>query len=104
MKVQITVPYDAFDTSPTMRKDRGCAAFIEVGGKCLLFDTGNDADIRPRNVKAKGIDRRTLDCVVVSRRHGGHRGGTAYLPRVDPMARIERAHERHPLCTEGMRP
>lgn len=67
---KITVLYDAFGTSGTMLKDWGFSAFIEYGGKRILFDTGNNADIFAHNVKAKGIDFTELDFVVVSHRHG----------------------------------
>jgi 7,8-dihydropterin-6-yl-methyl-4-(beta-D-ribofuranosyl)aminobenzene 5'-phosphate synthase len=51
---QITILYDAFGTDAAMKKDWGFAAHVEVAGKRILFDTGNDADIFAANVKAKG--------------------------------------------------
>jgi 7,8-dihydropterin-6-yl-methyl-4-(beta-D-ribofuranosyl)aminobenzene 5'-phosphate synthase len=39
-----------------MQKDWGYAAFVEYGGKRILFDTGNNPDILAQNAKAKGID------------------------------------------------
>src|SRR4051812_959426 len=42
---QITVLYDAFGKTSTMTKDWGFSALIEYGGKRILFDTGNNADI-----------------------------------------------------------
>ncbi|MBR1245546.1 hypothetical protein JQ609_01235 [Bradyrhizobium sp. AUGA SZCCT0169] len=38
------------------KKDWGFSALVEVAGKPILFDTGNDPDIFAANVKAKGID------------------------------------------------
>src|SRR5690606_9919162 len=49
---QISVLYDAFGKTSTMQKDWGFAAFIEYGGKRILFDTGNNAKIFAHNVKA----------------------------------------------------
>jgi 7,8-dihydropterin-6-yl-methyl-4-(beta-D-ribofuranosyl)aminobenzene 5'-phosphate synthase len=49
---QITVLYDAFGRSSAMKKDWGFAALIEYGGKRILFDTGNNAEIFAHNVKA----------------------------------------------------
>ena len=60
-KAEITVLYDAFGKTSTMQKDWGFAALIEYGGKRILFDTGNNADIFAHNVKAKGIDLTKLD-------------------------------------------
>jgi len=65
---QITVLYDAFGKTSTMTKDWGFAALVEYGGKRILFDTGNNAEIFAHNVEAKGIDLRQLDFAIVSHR------------------------------------
>jgi 7,8-dihydropterin-6-yl-methyl-4-(beta-D-ribofuranosyl)aminobenzene 5'-phosphate synthase len=72
---QITVLYDAFGKTSTLTKDWGFAAPIEYGGKRILFDTGNNAEIFTHNVEAKGVDLRQLDFAVVSHRHGDHTSG-----------------------------
>ena len=51
-KGQITILYDAFGTDPSMAKDWGFSALVEMAGKRILFDTGNDADLFAANVKA----------------------------------------------------
>ena len=43
-KAQIIILYDAFGKDPAMQKDWGYAAFIEYGGKRILFDSGNNPD------------------------------------------------------------
>jgi 7,8-dihydropterin-6-yl-methyl-4-(beta-D-ribofuranosyl)aminobenzene 5'-phosphate synthase len=83
-KAEITVLYDAFGKTSTMQKDWGFAAFIEYGGKRILFDTGNNAEIFAHNVQAKGIDLTTLDFAVVSHRHGDHTSGLNHLVTVNP--------------------
>ncbi len=90
-KAQITVLYDAFGKTSTMTKDWGFAAFIEYGGKRILFDTGNNAEIFAHNVKAKGIDLTKLDFAVVSHRHGDHTSGLNYLMTVNPERQDLRA-------------
>jgi 7,8-dihydropterin-6-yl-methyl-4-(beta-D-ribofuranosyl)aminobenzene 5'-phosphate synthase len=55
-KSQITILYDAFGKDASMKKDWGFSALVEVGGKRILFDTGNDRDIFAANVKAKNVD------------------------------------------------
>ena len=80
---RITILYDAFGEASPMHKDWGFAAFIEYGGKRILFDTGNNADILAHNVRAKGIDLTRLDFVVVSHRHGDHMAGVNHLLRVN---------------------
>ena len=85
---QITVLYDAFGKTSTMKKDWGFSALIEYGGKRILFDTGNNADIFAHNVEAKGIDLRQLDFAVVSHRHGDHTSGLNHLLRINPAVKI----------------
>lgn len=87
-KARITVLYDAFGNDSALHKDWGYAAFIEYGGKRILFDTGNNPDILAQNAKAKQIDLSKLDFVVMSHRHGDHMGGLAYLLSVNPNVKI----------------
>ena len=87
-KAQITVLYDAFGRDPTLQKDWGYAAFVEVGGKRILFDTGNNAEVLAKNAAAKSVDLARLDFVVMSHRHGDHMGGMSYLLSVNPKVRI----------------
>ena len=69
---RITVLYDAFGKDAAMTKDWGYAALVEINGKRILFDTGDDPAIFAKNVKAKGVDLTKLDFVVLSHRHGDH--------------------------------
>ena len=85
---RITVLYDAFGKPSAMKKDWGFSVFIEYGGKRILFDTGNNADIFAHNVKVKGIDLTKLDLVVVSHRHGDHVAGLNHLLQVNPKVKI----------------
>ncbi len=87
-KAEITVLYDAFGKTSTMKKDWGFSAFIEYGGKRILFDTGNNAEIFAHNVDAKGVDLTTLDFAVVSHRHGDHTSGLNHLMTVNPSVPI----------------
>src|SRR6516165_2147456 len=85
---RITILYDAFGKSSTMKKDWGFSAYIEYGGKKILFDTGNNADIFAHNVQAKGIDLTKLDFAIISHRHGDHTSGLNYLLKVNPTVKI----------------
>ena len=68
----ITILYDAFGRDTSMRKDWGFAALVEIAGKRILFDTGDDREIFAANVKAKSVDLTKLDFVILSHRHGDH--------------------------------
>jgi 7,8-dihydropterin-6-yl-methyl-4-(beta-D-ribofuranosyl)aminobenzene 5'-phosphate synthase len=71
-----------------LQKDWGYAAFVEVSGKRILFDTGNDADVLAKNAAAKKVDLSRLDFVVMSHRHGDHMGGMSHLLSVNPTVKI----------------
>jgi 7,8-dihydropterin-6-yl-methyl-4-(beta-D-ribofuranosyl)aminobenzene 5'-phosphate synthase len=85
---RITVLYDAFGKDAAMTKDWGYAALVEINGKRILFDTGDDPMILAKNVQAKVVDLTKLDFVVLSHRHSDHVGGVSYLLSVNPKVKI----------------
>jgi len=85
---RITILYDAFGKDASMRKDWGFSALVEVAGKRILFDTGDNRDIFAANVKAKNVDLTKLDFVVLSHRHGDHMAGLAHVLSVNPTVKI----------------
>lgn len=91
---RVTILYDSFGKNPALTVDWGFAALIEYGGKRILFDTGNNAQIFEHNVKALPVDLQNLDFVVMSHRHGDHMGGLAYLLKVNPGVKIYAPKER----------
>ena len=66
---RLTVLFDAFGKDGSLQKDWGYSALIEVGGRRILFDTGNDPAIFEHNVKAEGVNLATIDFAVISHRH-----------------------------------
>ena len=85
---QITILYDAFGTDAAMKKDWGFSALVEIAGKRILFDTGNDRDIFAANVKAKSVDLANIDFVVLSHRHSDHMAGLSHVLSVNPAVKI----------------
>ena len=85
---RVTILYDAFGGRRGLTRDWGFAALVVYGGKRILFDTGNNADVFAHNVRTLGVDLRRLDLVVVSHRHGDHTAGLNYLLRVNPQVKI----------------
>src|SRR5262249_41494858 len=67
-----------------MTKDWGFSALIEYGGKRVLFDTGNNAEVFAHKVEAKGIDLRQLGFAVFSQPHGDHPTGVKHLFYINP--------------------
>ncbi len=85
---QITILYDAFGEPRSMTKDWGFSALVEIGGRRILFDTGNDAEIFALNVESAKVDLSDLDFVVISHRHLDHTAGLHHLLRVNPSVKI----------------
>jgi 7,8-dihydropterin-6-yl-methyl-4-(beta-D-ribofuranosyl)aminobenzene 5'-phosphate synthase len=93
----VTILYDAFGGGKGLIRDWGFAALVEYGGKRILFDTGNNADIFARNTRALGVDLRRLDLVVISHRHGDHTSGLNHLLARNPRVVIYAPRERFGL-------
>ena len=85
---KLTILYDAFGPPSALTKDWGFAAFVEYGGRRILFDTGNDGRIFAANVRSLGIDLTRLDAVVISHRHDDHTSGLNHLIEQNPGVRI----------------
>jgi 7,8-dihydropterin-6-yl-methyl-4-(beta-D-ribofuranosyl)aminobenzene 5'-phosphate synthase len=85
---RITVLFDALCSETHLIKDWGYAALIEIGGRRILFDTGNNGETLAHNARALGADLGRLDMVVMSHRHGDHMGGMAHLLSVNPKVTI----------------
>ena len=68
-KSQITILYDAFGTDAAMKKDWGFSALVEVAGKRILFDTGNDRNIFAANdgPEMKSAIRYDKQCTTIGR-------------------------------------
>jgi 7,8-dihydropterin-6-yl-methyl-4-(beta-D-ribofuranosyl)aminobenzene 5'-phosphate synthase len=81
---RVTILFDAFGRTPGFQKDWGFAALVEIGGKRILFDTGNNPRIFADNVKAAGVDLTRLDFAVISHRHLDHTAGLSHLLAVNP--------------------
>lgn len=85
---RITVLYDAFGRDGAMQRDWGYSALVEMNGKRVLFDTGNNPDVLAHNAAVRHVDLTRLDFVVMSHRHGDHMGGMAHLLAANPGAPI----------------
>ncbi len=92
---RVTIIVDAFGKSSALKMDWGFSALVEHGGKRVLFDTGNNAEIFAHNVKALGIHLTRLDFVVISHRHGDHTDGLRHLLKVNPRVKIYVPSDEH---------
>lgn len=86
---RVTILYDAFgDSRENLKKDWGFSVLVEYSGKKILFDTGNNSTIFAANARAREVDLKDLDFVVISHRHGDHTSGLNHLLKVNPKVRI----------------
>jgi 7,8-dihydropterin-6-yl-methyl-4-(beta-D-ribofuranosyl)aminobenzene 5'-phosphate synthase len=85
---RILILYDAFGEPGPLRMDWGFSALVEIGGRRILFDTGNNSEIFAHNVRTPGVDLKRLDFVVISHRHGDHTDGLRHLLAVNPDVTI----------------
>ena len=92
---RITILVDAFGKSAALKRDWGFSVFVEYGGKRILFDTGNNAEMFAQNVKALGVDLTRLDFVIISHRHGDHTAGLHHLLKVNRMVKIYAPNDEH---------
>jgi 7,8-dihydropterin-6-yl-methyl-4-(beta-D-ribofuranosyl)aminobenzene 5'-phosphate synthase len=91
----LTVLNDSFGRPAALHQDWGFSALIEYEGRRILFDTGNSARTFAHNVDALGIDLRSLDCAVISHRHGDHTSGLNHLLTVHPQLTVYTPEETY---------
>ena len=100
---RITILYDAFGKALRCERTGATGGSVEIAGKRILFDTGDDRDIFAANVKAKNVDLTKLDFVVLSHRHGDHMAGLAHVLSVNPTARVKSTRPRRASASTARR-
>lgn len=91
----ITILTDAFGRDKALAQDWGYSALVEINGRRILFDAGNNAGLFERNVTALKVDLTRLDAVVISHRHGDHTAGLRFLRQQNPGVKIYAAADEH---------
>lgn len=84
----LTVLFDNYRYHPGLRTGWGFAAWLEYGGRVVLFDTGANGAALLANMAALGLDPKAVEMVVLSHIHGDHTGGLAGLLAVNPQVTI----------------
>jgi 7,8-dihydropterin-6-yl-methyl-4-(beta-D-ribofuranosyl)aminobenzene 5'-phosphate synthase len=83
-----TVLFDAFGAPSGLKRGWGYSAFIEHGGKRILFDTGGNTKDFAANASALGVDLKKLDFAALSHRHNDHTAGLNHVLRENPAVTI----------------
>lgn len=87
--VTLTNVYDAFGVERKgLTQDFGFSTVVNYKGKTILFDSGTDARLFERNLRALHINLRKIDIVIISHGHYDHIGGLDYLLTVNPKVKI----------------
>jgi 7,8-dihydropterin-6-yl-methyl-4-(beta-D-ribofuranosyl)aminobenzene 5'-phosphate synthase len=86
--MNLTVVFDNNAYDPRLRTSWGFAAWLEVGGQTVLFDTGGDGGLLLGNMEALGLDPKQVEVVVLSHIHGDHVGGLGSLLTVNPQVTV----------------
>lgn len=87
--VTMTNVYDAFGKDiKGLTQDFGFSCVINYKGKMILFDSGTDARLFEKNLKALKVDLRKIDIAIVSHGHYDHVGGFDYLLSINPKVKI----------------
>jgi 7,8-dihydropterin-6-yl-methyl-4-(beta-D-ribofuranosyl)aminobenzene 5'-phosphate synthase len=81
---KVTILFDAFGKPSDLKRGWGYSAFIEYGGRRILFDTGAKSADFAHNAQALGVDLKRLDLVVLTHRHNDHTGGLNHVLRENP--------------------
>lgn len=85
---RVTIVSDAFGKPSDLKRGWGYSAFLEYGGRRILFDTGSNLEDFASNAKALGVDLTRLDFVVITHRHGDHTSGLHHVLKVNPKVPI----------------
>jgi 7,8-dihydropterin-6-yl-methyl-4-(beta-D-ribofuranosyl)aminobenzene 5'-phosphate synthase len=83
--MRVTIIYDNTSLREDLRADWGFSALVEARGRRILFDTGARGEILLGNMKALGLDPRSIEEVFISHPHVDHMGGLPDLLRINPV-------------------
>ncbi|MDX9719746.1 MAG: MBL fold metallo-hydrolase [Myxococcota bacterium] len=74
-------------TATPLGTEHGFAVWVEFGGRCLLFDTGQGG-VLAENLAALGLSASALDGVLLSHGHYDHAGGLPWVMQQAPQAEL----------------
>jgi 7,8-dihydropterin-6-yl-methyl-4-(beta-D-ribofuranosyl)aminobenzene 5'-phosphate synthase len=85
--IRITVLAENSVNRAGLKAEHGWACLIEIGGRRVLFDTGQ-TELLLDKAKALGCPLEHLDAIVLSRGHYDHTGGLAAVTQLSPKAPV----------------
>jgi len=85
---QIITLCDNYQVNSQTRTDWGFSCLVIHEKDTVLFDAGNRIDIFNRNLKALGIDVKTINTMVISHHHGDHTGNVFNVVEMNPGIKV----------------
>ncbi len=82
--IKIKILYDNTSCRKDLTSDWGFSAYIEAGGRHILFDTGSDGHILMGNMRRMQVEPSVIDMVFISHNHFDHIGGLASFLHDNP--------------------
>jgi 7,8-dihydropterin-6-yl-methyl-4-(beta-D-ribofuranosyl)aminobenzene 5'-phosphate synthase len=84
----LRILFDNYPGTPKLTSLWGFAAFIQTGGRSILFDTGSNGRVLLKNVAALELSAASVDLVFLSHPHWDHIGGLDSLLEVNPAVTV----------------
>jgi 7,8-dihydropterin-6-yl-methyl-4-(beta-D-ribofuranosyl)aminobenzene 5'-phosphate synthase len=82
--MRLSVIFDNYPYDSRLQTSWGFAAWLEYGGRTILFDTGSHRSVLLHNMAALALDPLMVDSIVLSHNHGDHTGGLAAVLAPNP--------------------
>lgn len=81
---RLTIAFDNYPGRDGCRCLWGFAAWIEIQGRNILFDTGSNGRVLLKNLAVLGLAPQRLDLLVLSHPHWDHMGGVDSILELNP--------------------
>jgi 7,8-dihydropterin-6-yl-methyl-4-(beta-D-ribofuranosyl)aminobenzene 5'-phosphate synthase len=82
--LRLTIAFDNYPGRDGCRCLWGFAAWIEIEGRNILFDTGSNGRVLLKNLDVLGLAPQRLDLLVLSHPHWDHMGGLDSVLELNP--------------------
>jgi len=82
--LEITIVFDNYPGKPKLTPLWGFAAFVQLPGHTILFDTGSNGPVLLKNIEALGLDVNNIDSLFISHPHWDHIGGADAVIEQNP--------------------
>ncbi|NQU78736.1 MBL fold metallo-hydrolase [Candidatus Woesearchaeota archaeon] len=86
--MKITTIYDNYRCRDDLHAGWGFSSLIEINGKNILFDTGENPETTLENMERLNINVEDIDIVVISHEHHDHTGALSEIIKKHPSIKV----------------